>query len=208
MVTVAEIAAQAFTAVSASITDAIQSATWSGGSGRVVFDMDKASGAFPSPEAKDRVETAYLEGFSSWPAEGDELTSGGVVYYILATRDIVKASGLYHVALASEADLLWKTVTVERSTNTSDGAGGFTKAWVPQLPATKGGIAALNGMEKFTSDRIEATSDWRLIMQHFDGLLPSDRIDIDGRKYSITFVNDVQKRGTWHVLDLTEGAAT
>jgi len=207
VVSVAEIAAQAYDAVSASITDAIQAATFGAETGRIVFDMVKAPNGYPSPTEKDRVESAFLEGFTVWPGEGDTLTTSGTTYYVLSTRDIVKAGGLYAVRLASEANLLWKTVVIERPAQVSDGAGGYTETW-STLATVDGGIVAMSGMERMASDRIEATSKWRLLIPYQAGLLESDRVVIDGRNYNVSFVNDVQKKGTWHMLDLGEGFAT
>lgn len=207
MVTVAEISAKAMDAVQAKITDAIQAVTFGAETGRIVFDMEKAPGGYPSPEPKDRVESAYLEGFTTWPIEGDTLTTQGVGYFVLAFRDIVKAQGLYAVRLGSVANLLWKDVDIERATKVSDGAGGYTETWAT-IATVQGGIVALSGMERMSADRIEAQSKWRLLIPYQDGLFATDRVVIDGRAYDVTFVNDVQKRETWHVLDLGEGFAT
>ena len=64
MVSVAEIAAKAMDGVQAKIVDAIQAVTFGAETGRIVFDQVKAPNGYPSPTEKDRVETAYLEG---WP---------------------------------------------------------------------------------------------------------------------------------------------
>ncbi|QDP54146.1 MAG: putative head-tail joining protein [Prokaryotic dsDNA virus sp.] len=205
--TVNDIAQKAYDAVQAKITDAIQAATVGAETGRIVFDMEKAPKGYPSPTPEQRVESAYLEGFTTWPIEGDELTTSGVTYYVMATRDIVKAQGLYHVHLASEADLLWKSVTLQRAVKTSDGAGGYTEAWA-NLAVVDGGIAAMSGNERWNADRLNAESKWRLLIAYWGQLYATDRVLIDGRAYNISFVNDVQKRNAWTVLDLGEGVPT
>ena len=189
--TVNDIAKKAYDAVQAKITDAIQAATVGAETGRIVFDMEKAPKGYPSPTPEQRVESAYLEGFTTWPIEGDELTTSGVTYYVMATRDIVKAQGLYHVHLASEADLLWKSVTLQRAVKTSDGAGGYTEAWA-NLAVVDGGIAAMSGNERWNADRLNAESKWRLLIAYWGQLYATDRVLIDGRAYNISFVNDVQ----------------
>lgn len=206
-VTVADIAKKAMDAVQAKITDAIQDVTFGAETGRIVFDMEKAPKGYPSPTPEQRVESAYLEGLTTWPIEGDELTTSGVSYYVMATRDIVKAQGIYHVALASEADLLWKSVTIQRAVKTSDGAGGYTEAW-GDLAVVDGGIVAMSGNERWNADRLNAESKWRLLIAYWGQLYATDRVVIDGRAYSISFVNDVQKRTAWTVLDLGEGVPT
>lgn len=207
VVNVAEIAKKAMDGVQAKITDAIQAATFGAETGRIVFDMETAPGGYPSPTPKDRVESAYLEGFTAWPTEGDTLTTSGKTYYIMATRDIVKAQGLYHVRLASDGNLLWKTVTLQRATKTSDGQGGYSETWA-DLAVVEGGIAAMSGTERWNADRLNAESKWRLLIAYWGQLYATDRVLIDGRAYSISFVNDVQKRSAWTVLDLGEGVLT
>ena len=125
----------------------------------------------------------------------------------MGVRDIVKAQGLYHVMLGSEDRLLWKTVDIQRATKVSDGAGGYTETW-NSLAIVDGGIAAMSGMEQWQSDRLESTSKWRLLIAYWGELFATDRVVIDGRAYNISFVNDVQKRDAWTVLDLGEGVPT
>jgi len=208
MPTVAEIAAKAMNAVRSKIPDAIQDVMFGAETGQVVFDLEKAPAGYPSPTPENRVESAYLEGFTTWPSEGDTLTTGASkTYFVMAVRDIVKAGGLYHVNLASEENLLWKSVTLQRSAKVSDGAGGYTETW-NDLATVDGGIVAMNGDEKWASDRIEAMASWRLLIAYWGELFASDRVVIDGRAYAISFVNDVQKRSDWLVLDLGEGVPT
>ena len=96
---------------------------------------------------------------------------------------------------------------IERQSEVSDGAGGYTKSW-STLATVDGGIVAMSGDERFASGRTEARSKWRLLIPYQASLTEKDRISIDGRAYNVTFVNDVQKRGQWHMLDLGEGFAT
>ncbi len=205
--TVNDIAKAAFNGVQAAITDAIQSAAFGAQTGRILFDQEKVSSGYPSPTPEQRVETAYLEGFSPWPVEGDTLTSSGKTYYVMATKNIVKADGLYHVAVGSSENLLWKTVLIQRSTKVSDGAGGFTETWAT-VATLEGGITAMSGSETWRSDRLEAISRWRLLIAYWDEIFESDRVVIDGIAYGISFVNDVQKKTDWTVLELGEGVPT
>jgi len=211
MPTVAEIAAKAMNAVQTKIPDAIHDAMLDNGAstytGRIVFDLEKAPTGYPSPTPETRVESAYLEGFTTWPSEGDTLTTSGETYFVMAVRDIVKAGGLYHVNLASEENLLWKSVTLQRSAKVSDGAGGYTETW-SDLAIVDGGIVAMSGSERWNADRLNAESKWQLLIAYWGELFANDRVVIDGRAYAISFVNDVQKQGKWQVIDLGEGVPT
>jgi SPP1 family predicted phage head-tail adaptor len=211
MTTVAEIAQKAFNAVSASITDAVHDATLTDGvadyAGRVVFGGEKPAGGFPMSTAKTRTREAYLEGFGVIPTAGWSFTSVGVVHYVLGVIDIVRAGSFSVVNSIAHDDMLWQAVTIERQTNTSDGAGGYTKSWSTFATQTAG-IVALSGSERWASDRIEAMTRYRMVLPYIDGLKASDRVAIVGKAYAITFIDDVELRGKWMQLDLTEGAAT
>lgn len=207
MATVGGIATAAFDAVAASITDAIKAASFGGDAARLVFDMERVGAGFPSPEPQGRVDSIYAEGLASAPAEGDTFTVGAVTYYVLGVKDILGAGGLYHLQAAAEANLLWKTVAIQAVTEIDDGAGGFTTSWATTATVS-GGMVAMSGNERFTSARTEAVSMWRLLLPYQSGLTAKNRVLIDGIAYNVSFVNDVQKRGVWHVLDLDEGVAT
>ena len=215
MTTTALIAKAAFDAVSLQITDAIKAATLNDGAtdydGRVVFTGQKApggsSGNFPMSNAEGRVNDAVLEGFSAVPAAGWTLVSGGVTYFVVGVRNIVEAGGVVMARVIASTDMLWQTVTFERNSRTSDSFGGYTDGY-SSIGTVSGGIVAISGMERWASDRVEAQAKWRLIVQAGSlGVKESDRVDIGGVKYGITFVNDFEMRGDWLVVDLMEGAA-
>lgn len=211
MVTVAGIAKSAFDAVAASITDAILPGTINGtDTGRVVFGGEKAPGGFPVAEAKDKTREAYLEGFASPAAIGDTLVAGGKTWHILSVRDIVEAGGFVVARVLDEANLLWDTASFERMARVSDGAGGYTHTWsaIAGLGAVSVGLMAMSGNERWQSQRIEATSMWRMWCKGADAVTEADSVVIGGRRYQIRFVNDVEKRGIWQVMDLGEGVAS
>ena len=210
MVSVADIAKTAFDSVAASISDAILTGTINGtDTGRVVFGGEKAPGGFPIAEAKDKTREAYLEGFTNAAAIGDTLVADGKTWHILSVRDIVEAGGFVVARVLDAANLIWATASFERMTNTSDGAGGYTKAWaaISGLGAVSVGIMGMSGSERWASQRVEAVSQWRLWCKGADAVTEADSVVVNGRRYQVRFVNDVEKRGVWHVMDLSEGAA-
>lgn len=107
------------------------------------------------------------------------------------------------------AGMLKEPVEFQRKTNTTDGAGGFTAAWgaISGAP-TRASVKALSGMERWASDRTEATSRWRVAVRFWDGLLESDRVVIRGKAYNIRFINNVELADKWLVIDLSGGVAT
>lgn len=211
MTTTALIAKAALDGVAAGITDAVKDATLSDGvtdyTGRVVFTGATAAGGFPGSTAKDRVNTAILEGFSASAQAGWTIVADTVTYYVLGVRDIVEAGGVVMARVIKEADMLWQSVTLRTRTETSDGAGGFTASWA-DIATVDGGLVAMSGAERWQSQRVEAVSSWKLVIRGGVSVNATDRAVIDGRDYSITFVNDHEARGDWLVLDLALGVAT
>ena len=211
--TVDQIAKAAFDGVSAAITDAVADATLNDGAtnytGRAVFGGETAPSGFPMATAKDKVRPIYLEGFSEVADPGWTLTSGAVVWYVLGVRDIVEAQGFQVVSAIKSADMLWKTASFERKTVAVDSLGARSNTWaaISGADAVPVGLVAMSGNERWASSRVETRSEWRLICQPVSGLTEADRVTVDGRSYAIRFVNDVEARGVWHVIDLQLGAA-
>lgn len=210
MTTVADIAKAAFDGVAASITDAVKAGILNDGAadyaGRVVFTSERAPSGFPMSKAKDRVETAILEGFDAVPVAGWTLAADSITFYVLAVRDIVRAGGAVIVRLIAANDMLWKSVSIESQTRTDDGAGGYTEGWATRA-SVQGGMVAMSGQEVYASARIEERSRWMLVIPHTVGVVASDRAVIDGVSYDIQFVDDHEKRGVWMVLHLGGGVA-
>lgn len=213
MTTVSAIAKSAFDGVAASITDAVLAAVLDDGAatyaGRVVLGGETAPSGFPLSKVESRVRPAYLEGFATVAQAGWEFVAGGVTYYVTGVRDIVEAGGFQVVNCISEADMLWRTATVERQARTSDGAGGFTEGWsaVTGLSGVSAGLWAASGGERWASQRTEEISTHKALLRTSTRVLASDRMVVDGRTYAITFADNVEGRGKWVMLDLRLGAA-
>jgi SPP1 family predicted phage head-tail adaptor len=212
--TVAQIAADAFDAVGVAITDAIKAATLSDGTtdyaGRVVFGGETAPAGFPMATAKDKLRPAYLEGFGVIPAPGWTILADGVTHYVTGVRDVVEAGTFTVANVIKSSDLLWKTVTFERDTPCVDDYGARVPYWTAIAGAENisAGIMVMSGQEQWERQRLEVHSRWQLIVPYIDGLTERDRVQIDGRPYSMSFVHDIERRGVWLVIDLDLGRAT
>ncbi len=210
MTTVSDIAKQAYDAVASEITDAIQDATLNGAeSGRVVFGGETAPSGFPMATDKDKPREAYLEGFDTVAAIGDTLEANSVTYHVLAVRDIVEAGGLVVARVMSDGDMNWQTATFNRLTRISDGAGGYSETYAPVagLDGVSVGLVAMSGYETWASMRVEAQSKWQLWVKTDVEITEVDTVTIGSRTYNVTFVNDVEKRGIWQVVELDGGVA-
>jgi SPP1 family predicted phage head-tail adaptor len=106
------------------------------------------------------------------------------------------------------AGMLQTTVQFQRKTRTPNGTGGFTEVWAAIAGApTLAHVKALSGFERLQADRVNASTKERLVCRYFAGLLPADRVVIEGRAYNITFINDVERRKRWYEIDLAGGVA-
>lgn len=100
-------------------------------------------------------------------------------------------------------------VTFERLTRTSDGEGGYTEAWAaisgaPSLAMVK----AMSGGERWASQRVEALSNYRVVVRYFAGLTAQDRVVIRSRNGQIRFINNVDFGDEWLEIDVELGVAT
>lgn len=107
------------------------------------------------------------------------------------------------------AGMLKEPVTFQRAAKVSDGAGGYTETWATLAgAANRAAVKAVSGRERFASDRIEATTRWRITVRYFAGLIESDRVVIRSRAHNIRFINNDQLEDRWLEIDLDGGVAT
>ena len=97
----------------------------------------------------------------------------------------------------------------QRKTRVSDGAGGWSEAWSNiSGAATRCSFKALSGGERFQAQRAEAATRNRIVTRYFAGLVESDRVVIAGRRYNIVFINNVELRNRWIVIEIDGGVAS
>lgn len=107
------------------------------------------------------------------------------------------------------AGMLRTACQFQRKSRVSDGAGGWSDQWGNLAgAATRCAFKAMSGSERFMSQRAEATSRNRITVRYFADLRESDRVMINGQAYGITFVNNVELRNRWMVIDLDGGVAS
>lgn len=104
------------------------------------------------------------------------------------------------------AGMLRTPVQFQRVVKTSDGYGGFTDAWAAIANApTRAHVRAMSGAERYASDRVEATARLRVTARYFIGLTERDAVMIDGKRCNIRFINNVEMRNKWLVMDVDSG---
>jgi SPP1 family predicted phage head-tail adaptor len=104
------------------------------------------------------------------------------------------------------AGMLRTVVQFQRLVRTSDGAGGFTQTWqaIPNAP-TRAMVQSMSGTERFASARVEATATHKVTIRYFAGLTEADAVMIRGKRANIRFINNIEERDLWMVLDVQTG---
>jgi SPP1 family predicted phage head-tail adaptor len=104
------------------------------------------------------------------------------------------------------AGMLRTIVQFQRLVHTSDGAGGFTQSWqnISGAP-TRAMVESMNGGERFASARIEATATHKITIRYFASITETDAVLFKGKRANIRFINNVEERDLWMVLDVQTG---
>lgn len=99
-------------------------------------------------------------------------------------------------------------VEFQRATRTSDNYGGASDSWAQITNSPEWAeVKAVSGGERFASDRVEATVRFRVVVPYFSGLKESDKIVFRSRSHNIRFINNVELRDMWLVIDVDGGVA-
>lgn len=103
---------------------------------------------------------------------------------------------------------LREAVEFQRLTRTSDGAGGFTEAWATIAGApSRAMVKPLSGRERWASQRVEGTANYRIVTRYTDDLTEVDRVLIRGRPANISFISNVDLSDRWLEIDVELGVA-
>lgn len=216
MVTVADIAKAAFDGVGVAITDATHTATLThaGGTdtGRVVVDKVKPSSEFTTFKPSQSAQLILMEGFATAPTDGDTLTFNARNYFVIRVQDIVAAGSLFYVQAIPEDELFTASIDIERKSRVATGSGGFNETWA-SIGTPDAYFAAVQGREAYNADHMQAANKFRCIIPYRangDGApfySGADRVAYQGRLYSVDAVVDMNGRGKWLEMLLTEGGA-
>ena len=103
---------------------------------------------------------------------------------------------------------LKESVTFQRRTLVSDGAGGQTESWATVSGApTRAHVMPTGGSERFVHDRTEATVRLRLVVRYTSALRESDRVQIRSKVHNIRFIDNVEFANKWLQIDVDGGVA-
>jgi SPP1 family predicted phage head-tail adaptor len=91
---------------------------------------------------------------------------------------------------------------------TADIGGGATELSYTTRATVRGKMLPLSGNQVLYANRLDARTKNRFMMRYRSDLTESDRLVIRGRAYNITYIDNVEFRDKWLVVDLDGGVAT
>lgn len=210
MSTVAQIAARAFTAVAASLPDAVHAGVLSDGATdyacRVVEDYKNPGGGFPKRYGIDGARVAYVEGAAAAPEAGWSLTYAGAERLVLWPSDVAAAGGLYAVYVVPRAAWLNVTVDFRRAARTKTDKGEFSEVWasIPGAPTQAAVVAQAIG-EQAVFGRVVERGVKVLMLPYFAGLTTADAVTFGGVEHNIRAVDNIEERGVWLRVEVAAG---
>ena len=99
---------------------------------------------------------------------------------------------------------LRQAIALERNTKTANGSGGFVYLWAPYA-TIKAGVKNLSGNERWVSERVDAVAKVRFTLRYREDILEADRIIFEGKAHNITFIDNVEYRKRWLIIDCEKG---
>lgn len=100
-----------------------------------------------------------------------------------------------------------KKIVIERATKTRIVGGGYDYEW-NTLKIIYGSIKPKNGREGIHANQLEATNMNTVIFRYFDGLLPDDRLNHNGKLYQIRSIVNMDEMNQWYELVAELGVVT
>ena len=104
--------------------------------------------------------------------------------------------------------MLREFVRFERPVETTDEYGARLKTWVSITGApTRAMVKPMSGRERWASERVEATANYRVVTRYSTAFTERDRVVIRGRPCNIRFIANVDMMDDWLEIDVEMGAA-
>ncbi len=97
-------------------------------------------------------------------------------------------------------------IIIESPSRAPDGIGGYSREWV-KVATVYGKVRPLTGTERTTSDRMEATGGYHIIIRHRRDLKESYTLVWNGRRHNIRWIKERTARDLYIELETEQGAA-
>lgn len=97
-----------------------------------------------------------------------------------------------------------ESVTIEQVTNTADSAGGYSESWATRK-AIFCKIEDTGGAESIIAGRLEHSETFNLTTHYDSAILKTDRVDMDGIKYKITRIQNIDRKNEYMIISIETG---
>ena len=98
-------------------------------------------------------------------------------------------------------------INVQRATKTPDGGGGSSVSW-PNVATVRAYVKPISGGERLQALRLESDITTRIFVRYGLDVLPSDRIEYNGRLFVIKAILNLEEANKWLEIYTVEGQAT
>ena len=105
------------------------------------------------------------------------------------------------------AGILREPVEFQRQQKSDIGGGASEVSYVTRCNV-RASFRSLSGGERFYANRLDATTKKRIVLRYRSDIVDSDRVIVRGRMYQIRFIDNVELRNKWLIIDLDGGVAT
>lgn len=103
--------------------------------------------------------------------------------------------------------MLRHTVTVQRATLSVNGSGGRSKTWAT-IHTIRAGAVNKGGLERVTADRVDASRRVEFTCRYSANIQEGDRIVFNGLAHNIRYIDNVEYRNRWLIINCDQGVAT
>jgi len=96
-------------------------------------------------------------------------------------------------------------VTIQSTSNSADGGGGYTQSW-STVEAVYAAIKPASGRESYRQGQIQDDTTHEITIRH-RAMNANYRISFDSRLFNIKSIKNIDERNRYMVLSCTEGVA-
>ncbi len=98
------------------------------------------------------------------------------------------------------------TIEIQANNKTSNGSGGFVYLWAT-FATMKAAVKNPSGYERWSAERVDAVAKVKFTIRYRADVVEGNRIIFNGVLHNITFIDNLEYRNRWLVIDAERGVA-